>query len=55
MDMAKHSYWESYGGKPGLNYLLIEFRQMLEARGIDHYFEKMFFTNPQKLYTFTNL
>jgi len=55
MDMAKHSYWESYGGKPGLTYLLTEFRQMLESRGIDHYFEKMFFTNPQKLYTFTNL
>lgn len=54
MDMAKHSYWKSYGGKPGLNYLLTEFRQMLVTSGLDPYFEKMFFTNPQKLYTFSS-
>lgn len=54
MDMAKHSYWKSYGGKPGLNYLLTEFRQMLITSGLEPYFENMFFTNPQKLYTFTN-
>lgn len=54
MDMAKHSYWKSYGGKPGLNYLLTEFREMLATRGLESYVENMFFTNPQKLYTFTN-
>lgn len=52
MDMAKHSYWKSYGGKPGLTYLVTEFRQLLQQRGLDNYFEKMFFTNPQKLYAF---
>lgn len=54
MDMAKHSYWKSYGGKPGLNYLLTEFRETLALRDLEPYFEKMMFTNPQKLYTFTH-
>jgi len=52
MDMAKNTYWKSYGGKPGLTYLLTEFRQELETRGFGGYFEKMFFTNPQNLYSF---
>jgi phosphotriesterase-related protein len=52
MDMAKNTYWKSYGGKPGLTYLLTEFRQELELRGLNGYFEPMFFANPQKLYAF---
>ena len=52
MDMAKHTYWKSYGGKPGLIYLITEFRQELEARGLSDYFEQMFFSNPQMLYSF---
>lgn len=55
MDMAKHSYWKSYGGQPGLSYLLTDFRQMLQQRGLDSYIENMFISNPQKLYTFTDL
>ncbi len=54
MDMAKNTYWKSYGGQPGLTYLLTEFRQELESRGIGDYFEKLFFTNPQNLYSFKN-
>jgi 5-phospho-D-xylono-1,4-lactonase len=52
MDMAKNIYWKSYGGKPGLTYLLTEFRQELELRGIAGYFDDLFFRNPQRLYTF---
>ncbi len=52
MDMAKSSYWKSYGGKPGLIYLLTEFRQELEAKGLGYYLEKLFIDNPQKLYAF---
>jgi len=52
MDMAKNTYWKSYGGKPGLTYLLNEFKQELESRGLDGHYEKLFFINPQKLYTF---
>lgn len=55
MDMAKNSYWKSYGGSPGLNYLLTQFRDDLESRDLDIYFDKLFFSNPQKLYTFTNI
>jgi hypothetical protein len=54
MDIAKNTYWKSYGGKPGLTYLLTEFRQELEARALGHYFETMFFANPKKLYLFKN-
>lgn len=52
MDMAKNTYWKSFGGKPGFTYLLAEFRQELETRRIDDYFGKLFFTNPQNLYSF---
>lgn len=52
MDMAKHTYWKSYGGKPGLTYLLSEFRSELENKDLGGYFEAMFFSNPSKLYSF---
>jgi predicted metal-dependent phosphotriesterase family hydrolase len=52
MDMAKNTYWKSYGGKPGLVYLLTEFKQSIEAKGIGSYFEKLFFTNPRLLFAF---
>jgi 5-phospho-D-xylono-1,4-lactonase len=54
MDLARNTYWKSYGGAPGLIFLLTTFRQELEARGLGFFFEKLFFTNPQKLYTFMN-
>jgi predicted metal-dependent phosphotriesterase family hydrolase len=52
MDMARNSYWRSYGGQPGLIFLVTSFKQELEKRGLGEYFEKLFFTNPQRLYTF---
>jgi 5-phospho-D-xylono-1,4-lactonase len=52
MDMAKDIYWKSYGGQPGLTWLLTDFRKELEARGLGDYFENMFINNPQKLYSF---
>ena len=51
MDLAKNTYWKTYGGKPGLIYLLTEFRHELVARGISDFFEKLFFKNPQMLYS----
>ena len=54
MDLAKNTYWKSYGGKPGLIYLLTEFRHELEIREIGDYSEELFFTNPQNLYSFKN-
>jgi phosphotriesterase-related protein len=55
MDMAKNTYWKSYGGKPGLVYLLTEFREILEKKGMGKYFENLFFVNPQRLYAFAGM
>lgn len=53
MDMARNSYWKSYGGKPGLTWLITEFKTELESRGLGGYFKNMFYTNPQMLFSFT--
>lgn len=52
MDMARNTYWHSYGGSPGLNYLLTTFQQQMKKRGLSAYLEKIFFTNPQQLFSF---
>jgi phosphotriesterase-related protein len=52
MDMARSSYWKSYGGSPGLNYLLTTFRGEMEKRGLTQYIQKLFFDNPQCLFSF---
>lgn len=52
MDMAKNSYWKSYGGKPGLNFLMEEFRDELNQKGLGEYFNHIFFSTPAKLYAF---
>jgi 5-phospho-D-xylono-1,4-lactonase len=54
MDMAKNIYWKSYGGKPGLIYLLTEFRRELESRGVGDFFDNLFLRNPQRLYAFSD-
>jgi phosphotriesterase-related protein len=51
MDMAKNSYWKSYGGKPGLNFLITEFSEELKRRSLEEYFGPLFFTNPAQLYS----
>lgn len=52
MDAAKHSYWKSYGGDPGLDFLLTTFRDDLEKMGLEEYFNKIFYENPARLYAF---
>lgn len=52
MDMAKNAYWKSYGGKPGLTYLIETLPGFLQAKGLEAYEQKLFFDNPQRLYTF---
>lgn len=52
MDMARNTYWKSYGGKPGLIYLLTAFKQDLREMGLINYYEQLFFNNPQQLYSF---
>ena len=53
MDMAKNAYWKSYGGKPGLNYLIETIPQFLKSKDLEEYYKKVFFDNPQKLYAFS--
>ncbi len=53
MDMARNSYWKSYGGKPGLTYLLTTFKSDLEKMDLMNFYERLFFNNPQQLYSFT--
>jgi len=52
MDMARNIYWKSYGGKPGLSFLLTTFKDDLDKIGMGSYFEQMFFVNPQQLFSF---
>ncbi|WP_114750214.1 phosphotriesterase family protein [Pleomorphovibrio marinus] len=52
MDAAKHTYWKSYGGKPGLDFLLTTFVEKLEELGLKSYFEHLFIKNPSRLYAF---
>lgn len=52
MDAAKHSYWKSYGGSPGLNFLLTTFKEDLDMMGLSDYYDNIFFKNPAQLYAF---
>lgn len=52
MDAAKHTYWKSYGGKPGLNFLLTTFRDDLERIGLAGYYDQIFYQNPARLFAF---
>jgi 5-phospho-D-xylono-1,4-lactonase len=52
MDMARNTYWKSYGGQPGLNFLLTEFKMEMQKRGLESFLKKIFFDTPQNLYSF---
>lgn len=52
MDAARNSYWRSYGGKPGLDYLLTTFVNELQQRGLDAYFNNIFISNPARIFSF---
>ncbi|QHW00345.1 phosphotriesterase family protein [Spirosoma endbachense] len=52
MDAARHTYWQSYGGSPGLTYLLTTFRDELAQRGLGDYWNRLMIDNPAALYSF---
>lgn len=52
MDMAKNAYWKSYGGQPGLNYLIETIPDFLKSKGLEEYYQQIFFENPKMLYAF---
>ena len=53
MDAARPDYWTSYGGAPGLSYLLKEFSVRLRAGGLDEkHWRRLFVANPAAAYSF---
>jgi predicted metal-dependent phosphotriesterase family hydrolase len=53
MDAARTSYWRSYGGKPGLRYLVDEFGPILVAAGLEEpLLHKILFENPAGAFAF---
>jgi phosphotriesterase-related protein len=52
MDAARSSYWHSYGGKPGLDYLLTTFKMELHKRELHSFFNNLLITNPARIFSF---
>jgi len=52
MDMAKNAYWKSYGGEPGLNYLIETIPAFLNEKGMGKYMENLFISTPRSLFSF---
>jgi phosphotriesterase-related protein len=53
-DGARPSYWRSYGGAPGLDYLLKEFSDRARRMGVtDGELRKVFVENPARAYAFS--
>lgn len=52
MDAARSTYWQSYGGSPGLTYLLTTFHDELNQRGLGAYWNRLMINNPAALYSF---
>ncbi len=55
MDAARNRYWRSYGGLPGLSFLLTDFKSDLDHMGLGEYYQKIFYQVPQKLYSFQRI
>ena len=52
-DGARASYWRSYGGSPGLDYMLLGFSEQARKLGVgDEVLEKVFVANPARAYAF---
>jgi predicted metal-dependent phosphotriesterase family hydrolase len=55
MDTARRKYWRSYGGGPGLRFLLQEFVPRLKTGGLtQNDIDAIFVRNPQRCYAFNS-
>lgn len=53
MDAARRSYWKQYGGKPGMSFLLTDFRPQLRKAGLtEKLLKKIFVSTPASAYQF---
>jgi len=56
MDAARQGYYRAFGGSPGLPYLLLEFTDEMEARGIGAEIRRAFFVdNPARAFAFAEV
>ncbi len=55
MDAARRGYWRSYGGRPGLTFLLGDFAASLRAAGLDDScLHRVFVSTPATTYAFAS-
>jgi len=55
LDAARQGYWDSYGGSPGIAYLVDGLPRQMEARGIDASARQAFYvTNPAATFEFAS-
>ncbi|MEM0964875.1 MAG: aryldialkylphosphatase [Verrucomicrobiota bacterium] len=53
MDAARPAYWKSYGGSPGLSFLLNEFTEQMRDRGLtEEQWQRIFVSTPAQTYSF---
>lgn len=53
MDAARPAYWRSYGGGPGLDFLLTTFSNAMRERGLgEDQWQRLFVANPARAYDF---
>jgi predicted metal-dependent phosphotriesterase family hydrolase len=56
MDAARQGYYRSFGGTPGLAFLLRDFTEQLEARGLGAEMRHAFFIdNPARAFAFAEV
>ena len=56
MDAARPTYWKSYGGSPGLTFLLTTFTEAMKERGIgEDQWQRIFVENPANAYDFRSV
>lgn len=54
MDAARSAYWTEHGGRPGMSYLLREFRTALRAAGVsEEQLHRIFVATPADAYAFS--
>jgi phosphotriesterase-related protein len=53
MDAARQGYWTTYGGSPGWTFLLGEYAEAMQSRGIGPDAQRaIFVTNPARAFAF---
>lgn len=54
MDLARRSYYRSYGGGPGITYLLDQFIPRLRAEGLGEVVKQIMIENPARAFAFAD-